>query len=86
MSSIYVSAAHKSAGKTICSVAIGAALRQRGYSIQPFKKGPDYIDPLWLARATRRDCHNLDFHTMSDKEIRQVFARHHGTGHTALQI
>ena len=84
MSSIYVSAAHKSAGKTICSVAIGAALRQRGYSIQPFKKGPDYIDPLWLARATRRDCHNLDFHTMSDKEIRQVFARHHQTADMSL--
>ena len=76
MPHIYISAAHKSAGKTICTVAIAAAMSKRGHRIQTFKKGPDYIDPLWLSCATRRDCHNLDFHTMSDDEICALFTSH----------
>ncbi len=76
MPHIYISAAHKSAGKTICTVAIAAAMSKRGHRIQTFKKGPDYIDPLWLSCATRRDCHNLDSHTMSDDEICALFTSH----------
>ena len=53
-------------------------LARRGLAVQPFKKGPDYIDPMWLSRAAGRDCHNLDFQVMSDSEIRSTFARHAG--------
>ena len=79
MARLFVSAAHKSSGKTTVTVGIAAALRARGLAVQPFKKGPDYIDPMWLTAAAGRTCRNLDFHTMGRDEIRAEFL-HHGEG------
>ena len=71
-----ISAAHKSSGKTTVSLGIAAALRARGHVVQPFKKGPDYIDPLWLGSAAGRACRNLDFFVSSSTDIEAQFARH----------
>ncbi len=84
MACIFISAAHKSSGKTTVSVGLGAALTNRGLSVQPFKKGPDYIDPMWLSAATGRACHSLDFHTMTDDVIRNDYARHAADADLAL--
>lgn len=75
MDRLLISAAHKSSGKTTVTVGLCHALSQAGHIVQPFKKGPDYIDPMWLGRATGRSCINLDFYTMQHEEIRQRF--HH---------
>ena len=75
MGHVYISAAHKSSGKTTLSIGLCAALREQGHVVQPFKKGPDYIDPLWLAQAAGRACYNLDFYTMQRSEIGDLFAR-----------
>ncbi|BAE52426.1 cobyrinate a,c-diamide synthase [Paramagnetospirillum magneticum] len=72
---LLISAAHKSSGKTTVTVGLAAALTARGLAVQPFKKGPDYIDPLWLGAATGRACRNLDFHTQPPALIRQTFER-----------
>ncbi len=80
MAGIYFSAACKSSGKTIVSVGIAAAARARSIVVQPFKKGPDYIDPMWLGAAAGRPCRNLDFHTMSPLEIRSEFQGHDPRG------
>ena len=86
MPRLFVSAAHKSSGKTTVSVGIAAALRARGLVVQPFKKGPDYIDPMWLTAAAGRDCCNLDFHTMGRAEIRAEFVRRcEGAGLTLIE-
>ncbi len=76
MAHLMISAAHKSSGKTTVSIGLCASLRRSGRTVQPFKKGPDYIDPLWLGQAAGRACYNLDFHTMGREEIRSLFARH----------
>ena len=72
---VFISAAHKSSGKTTLTLGLAAALHARGHAVQPFKKGPDYIDPLWLGMAAQRACYNLDFHMMQRAEIEQQFAR-----------
>jgi len=71
---LFIAAAHKSSGKTSVSIGLAAALAKRGLAVAPFKKGPDYIDPLWLGDAAGRPCYNLDFFTMSHPEILATFA------------
>ncbi len=73
MGRLFISATHKSSGKTTVSVGLAGALAARGQSVQTFKKGPDYIDPMWLARAAGRPCYNLDFNTQSEAEILTAF-------------
>ena len=76
MAQLFISAAHKSSGKTTLSIGLCAAFAQRGKNIQPFKKGPDYIDPMWLSRAAGKSCYNLDFYTQSHNEILNTFGRY----------
>lgn len=76
MNRLLISAAHKSSGKTTLSIGLCAALTQRSLKVQSFKKGPDYIDPLWLSRATGRPCQNLDFFLMGHDEILGTFNRY----------
>ncbi len=84
MAHLLISAAHKSSGKTTVSIGLAAALSHQGLTVQTFKKGPDYIDPMWLSRSTDRPCFNLDYYTMSEAEILATFARHDGPADLSL--
>jgi cobyrinic acid a,c-diamide synthase len=72
---LYISAAHKSSGKTTLTIGISAALSSLNKKVQVFKKGPDYIDPLWHTQATSRSCYNLDYNTMSKGEILSLYLK-----------
>ena len=75
MNRMLVSAAHKSSGKTTVSIGLCAALKMRGLSVQPYKKGPDYIDPMWLSQASGRACRNLDMYMMERADVVDTFVR-----------
>ncbi len=47
-------------GKTIVSLGLARALKNRGLNVKPFKKGPDYIDAAWLGLAAGNEAVNLD--------------------------
>ncbi|HLP99340.1 MAG TPA: cobyrinate a,c-diamide synthase [Sideroxyarcus sp.] len=76
MNRMLISAAHKSSGKTMVSIGLCAALTARGHAVQPFKKGPDYIDPMWLSQAAGHPCRNLDLYLMENDDVVATFARH----------
>ncbi len=84
MPSLFISAAHKSSGKTTVAIGLCAAFARRGLRVQPFKKGPDYIDPMWLGQSAGRPCYNLDFYTMARDEIEAAYARYANTADLAL--
>lgn len=79
-----VSGDHGSAGKTTVSIGLSRVLRDRGAAVQPFKKGPDFIDPMWLGRASGRAARNLDFSMMGPTGVRERFLRHSAGATVAL--
>lgn len=60
-------------GKSVASVGLLAALKARGLQVQPFKKGPDYIDAGWLAQAAGRPCYNLDAYLAGPEQVQATF-------------
>jgi cobyrinic acid a,c-diamide synthase len=70
---LLISSPQGHSGKTIVTVGLCNALKRRGLSIQPFKKGPDYIDPSWLTIAAGRSCRNLDLFLVPKEKLIQTF-------------
>ncbi|MBI5043958.1 MAG: hydrogenobyrinic acid a,c-diamide synthase (glutamine-hydrolyzing) [Nitrospirae bacterium] len=70
---VVISAAHGRSGKTTVSIGLCAALAKRGLKVQPFKKGPDYIDPSWLTAAAGSYCRNLDLFMMGQDGVKKTF-------------
>jgi cobyrinic acid a,c-diamide synthase len=73
---LVVAAPHSGAGKTTVTIGLMCALSRRGIAVQPFKCGPDYIDPAFHAAATHRPSFNLDTWAMSKATLADLVARH----------
>jgi cobyrinic acid a,c-diamide synthase len=72
---LMVAAPQGRSGKTVVSIGICALLRKAGFTVQPFKKGPDYIDASWLTAATGPGCRNLDAFLMPEETVKTNFER-----------
>jgi cobyrinic acid a,c-diamide synthase len=71
---IMIGAPHGRSGKTVVSIGLCALFRKAGLSVQPFKKGPDYIDASWLTAASGTACRNLDAYLMTHDVLIQNFS------------
>jgi len=62
-------------GKTSITSAIIYGIKKCGYSIQPFKVGPDYIDPSYLSAISGKAAKNLDVWLMGKSELLHSFVK-----------
>jgi cobyrinic acid a,c-diamide synthase len=84
ISQFLVAAAHSGAGKTTLTLGLLRALHRRGRRVQPFKCGPDYIDPLHHTTAAGRQSINLDGYLMSPGHIRDLYHRYTADADVAI--
>lgn len=78
MKSIVISSNSSGGGKTTISVGIMKALMKKGFDVQGYKVGPDYIDPAFHSQITKKPSRNLDIFLMGEEGIKASYSRGKG--------
>jgi len=73
---VMIAATRAKSGKTLVSCAVMASLTKLGFKIQPFKVGPDFIDPSYHSIVTKSQSRNLDSYMFDRDTLISTFARH----------
>lgn len=73
MNAILIAGTHSGVGKTTVSIGLMASLYRRGYKVQPFKIGPDFIDPSHHSSLCSQPSRNLDDWMMGEKGVLETF-------------
>jgi len=71
-------------GKSTVAMGLNRLFSRKGYRVQPWKCGPDYIDPGFHTIAAGRPCRNLDTRLMDRQTVRELFHYHGGDADLSL--
>ncbi|MBI3615904.1 MAG: cobyrinate a,c-diamide synthase [Candidatus Omnitrophica bacterium] len=84
MPRLLIAGTHSGVGKTTVMIGLLQAFTQRGMAVQPFKSGPDYIDPGYHTAVSGRPCRNLDSWLVPPQRLVTLFQRSAGQAGLSL--